>query len=71
MTGDATKREEQALHDVVERLTSSFAAAYSGAQVAEAVETIHHRFDDRPVRDFVPVLVERFAREELRSRLSN
>ncbi|WP_369986535.1 three-helix bundle dimerization domain-containing protein [Streptosporangium sp. 'caverna'] len=28
--------------------------------------TIHRRFDNRPIRDFVPVFVERIAREELR-----
>jgi hypothetical protein len=34
--------------------------------VATAVHRNHARFDGRPVRDFVPLFVERGAREELR-----
>jgi hypothetical protein len=29
------------------------------------VHDIHSRYDDRPVRDFVPLLVERIAKTEL------
>ncbi|WP_433463329.1 three-helix bundle dimerization domain-containing protein [Spirillospora sp. CA-128828] len=27
----------------------------------------HHHFDGKPIRDFVPTLVERMAREQLRA----
>jgi hypothetical protein len=30
------------------------------------VVAAHHRFDGRPIRDFVPILVERIAKEDLR-----
>lgn len=53
------------MHQVTERLAHRFAQTYSTDQVAETVTTIHHRFDDRPIRDFVPILVERFARQQL------
>jgi hypothetical protein len=70
MTPDAANtegREERAIRDVIDRLTQEFAADYSTQHVAQTITTIHHRFDGRPVRAFIPLLVERFARQELRS----
>jgi len=61
-----TIRERHALDQVADRLSRSFADRFSPAQVDEKVSTIHHRFDGRPIREFVPVLVERIARDELR-----
>jgi hypothetical protein len=61
-----TIRERQALDQVTDRLSESFADRFSPAQVDEKVSNIHHRFDGRPIREFVPVLVERIARDELR-----
>ncbi len=60
-----TVRERQALNQVTDRLTQTFADRYSPAQVNEAITAAHHRFDGRPIREFVPVLVERIARREL------
>ncbi|QXJ22184.1 hypothetical protein AGRA3207_003145 [Actinomadura graeca] len=65
--GDPAVREKQALKEVTDRLRRSFADVYSELQVTDAVATVHRRFDDRPIRDFVPILVERMARERLRS----
>lgn len=64
---DTMVRERQAMHEVTDRLTKAFGPAYSPEQVTQTVTTIHHRFDDKPIRDFVPVLVERLAREKLRA----
>jgi hypothetical protein len=61
-----TLRERQALDQVTDRLTRSFAGRLSPAQVGEKVAMVHHRFDGRPIREFVPVLVERIVRDELR-----
>jgi hypothetical protein len=33
--------------------------------VASVVHDVHARFDGRPLRDFVPLLVERTAKSEL------
>jgi hypothetical protein len=33
--------------------------------VAAVVRGVHARFDGRPVREYVPLLVERFAGQEL------
>jgi hypothetical protein len=61
-----TIRERHALDQVTDRLSQSFADRYSPSQVDRTVHAIHHRFDGRPIREFVPVLVERIARDELR-----
>ena len=37
--------------------------------IDEAIDTAHHRFDGRPVRDFVPLLVERAATTTLNAAL--
>ncbi|MCD7438915.1 hypothetical protein K4B79_11845 [Streptomyces lincolnensis] len=55
-------REDDAIRGVVERLTHIFSATHSPAEVQAAVARAHASFTDRPVRDFVPVLVERRAR---------
>jgi len=67
MDVDQELREKLAINAVNERLLRSFAESYSRTTVSETVEQVHHRFDGSPVRDFVPVLVERYAREELRT----
>ena len=55
-------REDEAIHAVVERLKNAFSATRSPAEVEAAVAKAHDSFADRPVRDFVPVLVESKAR---------
>ncbi|XUL91013.1 three-helix bundle dimerization domain-containing protein [Streptomyces galilaeus] len=56
------EREAEAVRGVVERLTEAFSATRSPAEVKAAVATAHASFASRPVREFVPVLVERKAR---------
>jgi hypothetical protein len=34
-------------------------------RVAEVVRTIHAQFDERPLREYVPLFVERSAKREL------
>jgi len=67
MTSSDTVREQQAMHQVTDRLVATFAGTYPPQQVAEKVTTVHQIFDGRPIRDFVPILVERIARQELQS----
>ncbi|CAL9674297.1 hypothetical protein SUDANB105_07758 [Streptomyces sp. enrichment culture] len=57
-----TAREDDAIQAVVERLKNAFSATHSPAEVEAAVVEAYASFADRPVRDFVPVLVERKAR---------
>jgi hypothetical protein len=56
--------EDDAIRHVVSRLARQF-PELSTAEVERAVLGHYGSFDDRPVRDFVPMLVERATREQL------
>ena len=56
--------EQTIIDEMVMRLTSRY-PAISASTVATVVHDIHSRYDDRPLRDFVPLFVERNARSEL------
>ncbi|MGW2918450.1 three-helix bundle dimerization domain-containing protein [Streptomyces angustmyceticus] len=58
-------REEEAIQAVVERLTDAYRATRTRMEIEAAVTEAHTFFKGRPVRDFVPVLVERKARAAL------
>jgi hypothetical protein len=57
-------REAKALTDIADRLAARF-PHITRARVIEIVGEIHQHFDDAPIREFVPVLVEREARHRL------
>ena len=57
-------REPTLIAEVVERLTRKFPAV-PPTTVATLVCDIHARYGGRPLRDFVPLFVERNARSEL------
>lgn len=54
------RTEEQRLDAVRDRLARRF-PDLDPDLVDRAIDIAHHRFDGRPVRDFVPLLVERAA----------
>ena len=56
--------EWTAIEQVVSRLTQSYPQVPAD-RVATVVHHNHARFDGRPVRDFVPLFVERGSRKEL------
>lgn len=56
--------EQTVIDQIVVRLTSQY-PTISTSKVSTVVHDVHSRFDDRPVRDFVPLLVERHAKSEL------
>ena len=56
--------EQAVIEQVVVRLTHRY-PAIPQATVASVVLETHARFDGRPVRDFIPLLVERNAKSEL------
>lgn len=62
---DVVAREKTAMHEVTTRLLKTYGGDHTPEEITYTVEAIHHRFEGRPVRDFVPVLVERHARREL------
>lgn len=65
-SGGRRPREAEAIamRRLMERLTQVFPEVPE-ADIARAVEGRYHDFDDSPVRDFVPVLVERSVRQHL------
>ena len=71
MTARFHVSENTAIAQVVSRLTETFTPAVPGPQVRETVQRIHHRFDGSRIRDFVPLLVENAARNELRERATD
>ncbi|MDT5236052.1 MAG: hypothetical protein QOF47_2039 [Mycobacterium sp.] len=56
--------EQTVIEQVVARLTSRY-PAISESTVAGIVRDVHSRFEDRPLRDYIPLLVERTAKSEL------
>lgn len=56
--------EQTVIDQVVERLASRY-PAIEAATVSSVVYDIHSRYDGRPLRDYVPLFVERNARSEL------
>ncbi len=59
-----TAEEDHLIGQVVDRLPTQFPQVPQ-ATVQETVGSILHRFDDAPIRDFVPLFVERHTKEKL------
>jgi hypothetical protein len=56
--------EQQVIDQVADRLTHLYAEVDPG-QVSRRVHEEYHRFQDRPIRDFIPLFVERNVKTEL------
>jgi hypothetical protein len=56
---------ERTLIDEVERRLIRKYAHLAPNQISTAVQRAHARFEQCPIRDFVPLLVERRVRQEL------
>jgi hypothetical protein len=57
------------LHDVAHFVHEEFDGQLDPRAVDECLSQVTARFDGAPVRSFVPLLVRRYVREELRTRL--
>lgn len=56
--------EQTVIDQIVTRLTSSY-PAISATTVATVVHDVHARYEGRPLRDYVPLFVERNAKSAL------
>lgn len=65
LAADAVQREELAMRRMTESLVEDLSENVPVDQVTSAVGAAHHRFTDKPIREFVPILVERIVRREL------
>lgn len=64
--GHEEGHEQEAIRNVVTRLTAMFAGTHTSEQVEAAVMKAYAKFENSPIRDFVPVLVEHDSKELLR-----
>ncbi|QNE47316.1 hypothetical protein F1C58_10690 [Glaciihabitans sp. INWT7] len=58
-------QEDQGIAKVIDRLVERF-PALGRARVEQVVANTRAMLDGNPIRDYVPVLVERSARDQLR-----
>ena len=58
--------EIHAMDELADRLRSRFPDARPD-RIKQAVAQVHHQYDGSPIRDFIPVLVEREVVDQLRS----
>lgn len=65
---DGDGAEQAAMSRVVERLASQFPEV-PREDIARAVRGRYEGYEPSPVRDFLPILVERSVREDLGGRL--
>jgi hypothetical protein len=56
--------EQTVIDEVVARLASRY-PTIAQSTVSTVVHDVYTRFDGRPLRDYIPLLVERNARTEL------
>jgi Protein of unknown function (DUF3562) len=63
---DGADREKTSVERIKDALREDAAETHSPEQIERAVDDAVKHYDDAPVRDFVPVLAERDAREALR-----
>ena len=66
----AAKTEEQVFSEIETRLTAKF-ADLPPARVTTVIDGARQQFADSTIRDFVPLLVERRAEEELARQLAD
>ncbi|MFC9894750.1 three-helix bundle dimerization domain-containing protein [Nocardia sp. NPDC127579] len=60
-----TVREEQAIRRLIDSLLETYADSHSPDDIQTTVTAVRARFDGHPVREFVPILVERIVHREL------
>lgn len=62
-----TDQEYVGLRNAIATISADY-PEMSPAEIAGLVRAEHAKYEGRPVRDFVPVLVERAVRQQLRGR---
>jgi hypothetical protein len=60
----AQTSEQRMIDQLLERLVATHPSV-PPERVTEVVRAVHARFDDRPLREYVPLFVERGAKREL------
>lgn len=60
----AQTTEQRMIEQLLERLVATHPSV-PAERVAEVVHTVHAQFDERPLREYVPLFVERGAKRQL------
>lgn len=60
--------EQKEIADIIARLQQQF-PAIPQSEVASVTHEVHHELDGRPIRNYVPVLVEKQVKEQLRAKV--
>ncbi|MFC4909314.1 three-helix bundle dimerization domain-containing protein [Actinomadura gamaensis] len=68
MSSEVEKRERAAMEALTDRLVREFASQRDIAEINRVIGAVYGRYATVPIRDFVPILVERRVREELAPR---
>lgn len=58
--------EQRSVDEVIDRLAGKYPEV-DREEIARIVADEHHAFEGRPVRDFVPVLVEKSAKKRVKA----
>ncbi|GAA1056293.1 hypothetical protein GCM10017608_27910 [Agromyces luteolus] len=64
--GSRDDNEQRSVDEVVDRLSKKF-PDLDRDEIRRIVDEEHRAFDGRPVRDFVPVLVEKGAKRRIKA----
>jgi hypothetical protein len=64
--GDGARDEQRSVDEVIDRLAKKF-PDMDRDRIRQIVDEEHHAFDGKPVRDFVPVLVEKSAKRRIKA----
>ncbi|MFC4128266.1 three-helix bundle dimerization domain-containing protein [Nocardia rhizosphaerae] len=64
-SADTVQREQLAMRRMTETLVEDLSENVPADQVTSAIGAAHERFAGKPIREFVPILVERIVRNEL------
>jgi hypothetical protein len=62
---DPEVKEREAIRRVTDNLASEYAGDHPPDEIEQVVDDRRQHYQDAPVRDFVPIFVEREARERL------
>jgi len=62
---ERTDGEERSVEEVIDRLAQKYPGV-ERAEIEKIVAEEHRAYDGRPVRDFVPVLVEKSAKKRVK-----
>jgi len=61
--------DQAQIESLVVDLTKEFKNAVGSDKIRDEVKSVYQRFDKAPIRQFVPVLTRKIAREELRGEM--